>query len=575
MIDIEFIYEKEKSIIQAHLDNSFNEIINNYIKKTNLVSENINFSANGKNINKNEILGKIMNESEKRSKRIKILVTEIIKSNDIICPKCNEICKYEMNNYRIKLSNCKNNHITENIKLNEYVNKQNIAPSKINCDICKNITNNNELFICTECNINLCTLCKSKHDNKHIMLNHDKKNYICLKHNKTFIKFCEDCDKDICLSCLNEHHNHRVILYDNLTIEIKKSRKKIDKLKNVINKFKMNLEEIINKFRQIMNMMEIYYEINNNIINNFEKNGIRNSISLTNFNNINESIDKEIFNITSEYDFGYNLNKLLYVYNEMNDINTELELNYKPLEDNIDKVKIFDKNFINNNIHKCKIIYENAEYDLTEYFQDIKPNYNNQDEFIIKLKGINNITNMSFIFNKCYSLNTLPDISNWDTSNIINMNSIFAECESLISLPDISKWNTSNVIYMNAMFCECNSLVSLPDISKWNTSNVTNMDFMFYGCNSLLSLPDLSKWDTSNVINMSFMFDECSSLNSLPDLSKWNTSNVTNMDFMFYECSSLFSLPDITKWDTTNVINMSFMFDKCDEGLDIPLKFKK
>ena len=75
--------------------------------------------------------------------------------------------------------------------------------------------------------------------------------------------------------------------------------------------------------------------------------------------------------------------------------------------------------------------------------------------------------------------------------------------------------------------------------------------------------------------NMSFMFDECSDLNSLPDLSKWNTSNVTNMDFMFYECSSLFSLPDITKWDTTNVINMSFMFDKCDEGLDIPLKFKK
>ena len=337
----------------------------------------------------------------------------------------------------------------------------------------------------------------------------------------------------------------------------------------------MNLEEIINKFRQIMNMMDIYYEINNNIINNFEKNGIRNSISLTNFNNINESIDKEIFNITSEYDFGYNLNKLLYIYNEMNDINTELELNYKPLEDNIDKVKIFDKNFIYNNIHKCKIIYEKEEYDLTEYFQDIKPNYNNQDEFIIKLKGINNITNMSFIFNKCYSLNTLPDISNWDTSNIINMNSIFAECESLISLPDISKWNTSNVIYMNAMFCECNSLVSLPDIFKWNTSKVTNMDFMFYGCNSLLSLPDLSKWDTSNVINMSFMFDECSDLNSLPDLSKWNTSNVTNMDFMFYECSSLFSLPDITKWDTTNVINISFMFDKCDEGLDIPLKFKK
>ena len=167
----------------------------------------------------------------------------------------------------------------------------------------------------------------------------------------------------------------------------------------------------------------------------------------------------------------------------MNDINLELGLNYKPMEDNIDKVKIFNKNFINNNIHKCKILYDNEEYDLTQYFQDIKTSYNNQDEFTIKLKGINNITYMSFMFNKCYSFSSLPDISKWNISNVINMNSSFCECESLTTLSDISEWDTSNVIYMNSMFCECNSLSSLPDISKWNTSNVTNMDFIFYGCN--------------------------------------------------------------------------------------------
>ena len=117
----------------------------------------------------------------------------------------------------------------------------------------------------------------------------------------------------ICVLLVYEHRNHKVILFKDLLIEIKKSRKKVNKLKNVINKSKINLEKIINKFKQIMNMFDIYYEINNNIITNFEKKGIRNHKSLSNLNNISESIDKEILNITYEYDFGYNLNKLLYI----------------------------------------------------------------------------------------------------------------------------------------------------------------------------------------------------------------------------------------------------------------------
>ena len=516
-----------------------------------------------------------INKKLNNSSKYSTISTNIIKPNYIICPKCKDICKYDIKNYRIKLYDCKNKHISENIKLNEYEKTQNIDISTIKCDFCKNNISSTEYLICNECNMNLCTSCSLKHDNSHIIVNYNKKNFICYKHNKIIIKYCQDCDEDICSTCLNEHVNHKALLYEDISKEIKKSREKVNKLKNVINKFKKNLEEIINKFEQIMNIMDIYYKINNNIITNFEINGIRNNKSLSNLNNISESIDKELHNITYEYDYGFNLNKLLYVYNEMTDINLELQLNYKPMEDNIDKVKLFDKNFVNNNIHKCKIIYNNEEYDLTEYFQDLKPCYNNQDEFAIKLKGINNITNMSFMFNKCYSFSSLPDISNWNTSKVINMNSLFSECESLYTLPDISKWDTSNVIYMNSMFCECNSLTSLPDISKWNTDNVTNMDFMFYGCNSLMSLPDISKWNTSNVINMSFMFDECSSLNNLPDISKWNISNVANMDFMFYECSSLTSLPDINKWDISNVTNMSFMFDKCSDLLDIPSKFKK
>ena len=53
------------------------------------------------------------------------------------------------------------------------------------------------------------------------------------------------------------------------------------------------------------------------------------------------------------------------------------------------------------------------------------------------------------------------------------------------------------------MFGGCKSLNSLPDISKWNTKNVTNMSCMFYYCESLNSLPDISKWNTKNVTDMS------------------------------------------------------------------------
>ena len=45
---------------------------------------------------------------------------------------------------------------------------------------------------------------------------------------------------------------------------------------------------------------------------------------------------------------------------------------------------------------------------------------------------------------------------------------------------------------MNHIFTGCESLNSLPDISNWNTANVTNMNYMFNGCKSLNNLPDIS-----------------------------------------------------------------------------------
>ena len=59
---------------------------------------------------------------------------------------------------------------------------------------------------------------------------------------------------------------------------------------------------------------------------------------------------------------------------------------------------------------------------------------------------------------------------------------MFYDCNSLNSLPDISKWNTSNVTDMSCMFFDCSSLNSLPDISIWNTKKLKEKTDMFYGC---------------------------------------------------------------------------------------------
>ena len=66
------------------------------------------------------------------------------------------------------------------------------------------------------------------------------------------------------------------------------------------------------------------------------------------------------------------------------------------------------------------------------------------------------------------------------------MNSMFSGCSSLQSLPDISKWNTKNVTNMSKMFKSCSSLQSLPDISKWDINKNLYRDSMFYGVDKKL-----------------------------------------------------------------------------------------
>ena len=174
MVEIIFSYNQVETLIQANLNDSFNTIIQKYINKSQLDINNIYFVSDGQILLKNEKIMNIMNNEEKLNNRKIILVlsinstinnTNMIKSKDIICPICKEICIYEIKDHKIKLYGYKNGHIIDNIKLDDFNNTQNIDISQIIGDKCKNNsklnTFNNEFFICYECKMNLCPLCKS------------------------------------------------------------------------------------------------------------------------------------------------------------------------------------------------------------------------------------------------------------------------------------------------------------------------------------------------------------------------------------------------------------------------------
>ena len=193
MVEIIFNYKDVDTIIQANFDDSFNSVIEKFINKTQLDINNIYFISNGNIISsKNKKIMDIMNNSEKIDNKKVILVLSINssinndnininKSKDIICPICKEICKYEIKDHKIKLYGCKKGHIMNNIKLDDFDNTQNIDISKIKCGKCNNKskanTFNNEFYICHECKMNLCPLCKSIHDKTHAIINYDEKNY--------------------------------------------------------------------------------------------------------------------------------------------------------------------------------------------------------------------------------------------------------------------------------------------------------------------------------------------------------------------------------------------------------------
>ena len=518
MISIKFTLNGIQTIIQSKKGEKMRNICNKFISKIgNEKADSLYFIYNGKLINFELTVDEQANSFDKNNKIMNILVYSksssiinedkvMIKSKEIICPKCTENCRIKFKNFKIELFGCKNGHSLNNIILNEFEETQKINASNIICDNCKNnnksITHNNQFFICLNCKQNLCLLCNSLHNKNHNIIDYNKKNYICQLHNDTYISYCEKCNINLCILCEEKHKAHKIIIYRDIFPDINKIKEEMAKYKGIIDNFKNDVNIIFNHLNQIINNIENIYNINYNLINNFEL-GKKNFEILKNINDIKSNM--EINNLEKIINLNYINNKIkefVNIYSKMTSIelnrreskenkseeesinikqnNKKIKIKYK-LNSKENKLKLFGYNFVINNKNKCFINVDGKKLKLsysidTDNYKEIK------DELEIELIGIDNITNMSYMFNGCNSLLSITDLNNFESSNITDMSYMFCDCSSLKSLPDISVLNTINVKNMKGLFNNCVLIRSLPDISKWNTSNVTDMSYLFYYC---------------------------------------------------------------------------------------------
>ena len=307
MAKVIFFYEGIETCIQCDINEKIKNIINKLLIKIKKDYTSLFFIYNGEKIDEDLTFYEQANQLDKSRNKMNVIVYNNIEetkikneliSKDIICLICKEPCLIDIKDFKINFL-CKHEHIYNNILLNNYEQTQKINLDDIICDICKNNKHNNEFYICNSCNKNICPLCKQNHDTTHNIVNYDNKNYFCKKHNDLYNKYCKSCNENICTICEDEHNNHDVLELNQILIKKDDINKTMKELKESIDKYKYKIKEIKEIFDKMINIMDMYYKINNDIFNNYNINqrNYYKLINIYNLKNNNEKLIKELNNI--------------------------------------------------------------------------------------------------------------------------------------------------------------------------------------------------------------------------------------------------------------------------------------
>ena len=395
MMETEFLYNGERTIIQCNAEDTMENIINKFISKREL-KEEIHFIYGGSLVDKNLTFFEQSNSEDKKRNKITIIgydkkdmdnsEKELIESKIIICPNCFEDIRINIKDFKIKLFDCKNGDEIDNILFSEFKKTQNIDESKIMCEICKN-TNKSEtyehnFFRCIECNKNLCPLCKLNHTN-HTIINYSQKNLICNQHNEPYTQYCKQCKKNICLLCEKEHVSHGLISYGLIMPNQKEMESNRNKLRGKINEIRKDINKIMKKLNSVIENIESYYCIYNNIVDSFEIKTrnyqiLQNIQDMSNYNNI--FID-ELDKLLKEKDI-HNKFKIILELNDKMTKKEILPIDLKSTEEKSDNIS--SENKVDKPLNQ-----EKKSKDKRKTVSDKKKLKNKYDNFNIdKLKSL-------------------------------------------------------------------------------------------------------------------------------------------------------------------------------------------
>ena len=322
-MELEFQYNTIITTINSNKDSKMIDACQQFCTKEKTSLNKVSFLYSGK-ILKNELeltIQNVANNNDNERNKMNLLVigkeeniiqeekSKLIKSKNIVCPQCGELGKISIEDYRYKISECKNYHETNNISVNKLQDNLMIDISKIICDECKinkSVSEQKDFYRCNACQKNLCSICKARHNKEHKIIKHEEKDFICESHNEKYIYYCKDCKKNLCKNCFSEHEKHDISNYENIIIDNEINNEDL----NVnLNNVKENIEKIIlrwktfsSKFEQVINYFETYYNFYKHIISSYDNNYInyetldniiylKNSSIIKDINKLNNSND--------------------------------------------------------------------------------------------------------------------------------------------------------------------------------------------------------------------------------------------------------------------------------------------
>ena len=396
MSTAEFNFEGVIISILCSENELMEEICKRFAIKAEKELNDLIFLYSGTKINLNLKMSEISNNLDKERKKISILVQSkfdnnnnednqsIVRSPFPICPECYENIILDIQDYNIKLSNCRNNH-SFIMSIKDYVDSQFIDLSKIICDKCKtnkSNTYNNQMNICNNCKMILCPLCSNNHDKAHNKINYDNKNYICEKHNDSYISYCKSCKNNICLKCHKEHQKHDIISFAAILPDQEELSNELIKYKKIIDDFIENINKLIKRLNFVKENIETLYKIHYEMIKKYDDKKRNYEIFMC-LNNIkNNNFIKDLLNINRINEINDQIKNIMKLYQK-------IKLNYKNKTNKI-SISEFQKPI---HLDDSKNIQEKIKLSRYEYNLDSKVNVSSIKMFFAypPLIGLENI----------------------------------------------------------------------------------------------------------------------------------------------------------------------------------------